>query len=75
MPGGSRSANPGSQATSSPRQGKLSRKGWRISAGNCPSLGQWRGCWSTLRNTDHGCSSVVVPATRSSAPVAGDPGS
>jgi hypothetical protein len=75
MPAGSRSANPGSQATSSPRQGNLSRNGWRISAGSSPSLGQCRGCWSTLRNTDQGCRSAVVPATRSSAPVAGDPGS
>jgi hypothetical protein len=74
MPAGSRSAKPSRQAASSIRQGYWSRNCWRISAGTTPIRGQCRGWWSTLRNTDHGSLSSVVPATRSSAPVAGDPG-
>jgi hypothetical protein len=75
MPAGSRSANPRSQATSSPRQGKRSKNSWRTSSGTSPILGQCRGCWSTFRNSRQGSPSAVVPETRSSAPVAGDPGS
>jgi hypothetical protein len=74
MPAGSRSANPGSQAASSMRQGNWSRNRWRIAAGTSPMRGQWRGCWSTLRNSRQASPSAASPATRKSAPVAGDPG-